>query len=277
MDERTINLYDQYIDLYWNEVELTKRDCLIQEKLWNIFNEVYLNYGDSKEVVFIALYGSQDYNMDTEDSDIDCQCFFFPTAEEIIFNKKFQSTTVPTKYGECVLKDVRSFFEELRKSSPNTLELLGTKYCIVNRDYHKIFSNMVNRIDTIARLNEYKLLKGYEGLYHKYTKDITEVRSMKYYVNAMRIMDAIDTITTLPDWTYQLVLEPSDAEYYRSIKKCNFDIIFRPDYFDNRCFETQMLLDNYFKNRFNDSVGWIQDLINNYQKQIMEKYLKLTF
>ena len=58
MDERTINLYDQYIDLYWNEVELTKRDCLIQEKLWNIFNEVYLNYGDSKEVVFIALYGS---------------------------------------------------------------------------------------------------------------------------------------------------------------------------------------------------------------------------
>lgn len=58
MDERTIDLYDQYIDLYWNEIELTERDCLIQEKLWNIFNEVYLNYGDSKEVVFIALYGS---------------------------------------------------------------------------------------------------------------------------------------------------------------------------------------------------------------------------
>ena len=120
----------------------------------------------------------------------------------------------------------------MRKSSPNTLELLGTKYCIVNRDYHKIFNNIANHIDTI---------------------------------------------TTLPDWTYQLVLEPSDAEYYRSIKKCDFDIIFRPDYFDNRCFETQMLLDNYFKNRFNDSVGWIQELINNYQKQIMEKYLKLTF
>ena len=58
MEERTIDLYDQYIDLYWNEIELTERDCLIQEKLWNIFNEVYLNYGDSKEVAFIALYGS---------------------------------------------------------------------------------------------------------------------------------------------------------------------------------------------------------------------------
>ena len=58
MEERTIDLYNQYIDLYWNEIELTERDCLIQEKLWNIFNEVYLNYGDSKEVVFIALYGS---------------------------------------------------------------------------------------------------------------------------------------------------------------------------------------------------------------------------
>ena len=58
MEERTIDLYDQYIDLYWNEIELTERDCLIQEKLWNIFNEVYLNYGDSKEVALIALYGS---------------------------------------------------------------------------------------------------------------------------------------------------------------------------------------------------------------------------
>ena len=58
MEERTINLYDQYIDLYWNEIELTERNCLIQGKLWNIFNEVYLNYGDSKEVAFIALYGS---------------------------------------------------------------------------------------------------------------------------------------------------------------------------------------------------------------------------
>ena len=58
MEERTIDLYDQYIDLYWNEIKLTERDYLIQEKLWNIFNEVYLNYGDSKEVVFIALYGS---------------------------------------------------------------------------------------------------------------------------------------------------------------------------------------------------------------------------
>ena len=58
MEEKTIDLYDQYIDLYWNEIELTERNCLIQGKLWNIFNEVYLNYGDSKEVAFIALYGS---------------------------------------------------------------------------------------------------------------------------------------------------------------------------------------------------------------------------
>ena len=58
MEEKTINLYDQYMDLYHNEIELTERDYLIQEKLWNIFNEIYLNYGDSKEVVFIALYGS---------------------------------------------------------------------------------------------------------------------------------------------------------------------------------------------------------------------------
>ena len=279
MEERVIDLYDMFIDLYWNDISSNDKDWEIEGKLWSILNEIYFKYGYQDRVIFsLSLYGSQNYNMDNENSDIDCQCFFFPTAEEIIFNKSFQSTTINTKYGECVLKDIRQMFDELRKSSPNILEVLGTKYCIVNRDFQRLLSSIAAQLDTLARLNEYKLLKGYEGLYYRYTKDnLKETKNTKYYANALRIMEVIDTITTLPDWEYSMLLESADSEYYKWIKYGDFDKVFREDFYVNRCMEIEAGLKKYFDEHNAISVDWIKDIINNYQRKIMEKYLKLTF
>ena len=86
MEEKVIDLYDMFIDLYWNDISSNDRDWEIEGKLWSILNEIYFKYGYQDRVIFsLSLYGSQNYNMDNENSDIDCQCFFFPTAEEIIF------------------------------------------------------------------------------------------------------------------------------------------------------------------------------------------------
>ena len=89
MEERLIDLYNNFIDLYWAEIQKTDRNLIIQEKLWTILNEIYFQYSDQKDrtIFALSLYGSQNYNMDNENSDVDCQCFFFPTEEEIIFNK----------------------------------------------------------------------------------------------------------------------------------------------------------------------------------------------
>ena len=279
MDEKMMDLLDYFQDLYWEEIKQTDRDWDIQEKLWNILNEIYFKYGiQDRTIAFIGLYGSQNYKMDNEDSDVDCQCFFFPTAEEVIFNKTFHSTTIDTGHGECVLKDIRQMFDELRKSSPNILEVLGSKYIIVNRDYHKLFQDMANQIDTIARLNEYKLLKGYEGLYHRYTKDNPkETKNTKYLANAFRIIEVMDTIMTIPEWEYHMLLTPSDADYYKWIKYGDFDKVFREDFYVNRCIETEEGLKKYFDEHMAIPVEWVKDLINSYQKKIMEKYLKLTF
>jgi predicted nucleotidyltransferase len=274
MEKDTISLYDEFTDLYFNET-LNYKEYEINEKIWTILREIKQQY-QTQEIVFLSLYGSQNYNLDTENSDIDCQCFFFPTIDEIIFNKQFKSTTIHTPFGECVLKDIRYFFDELRKSSPNTLELLGTKFIIVNREYQLLLHNMANYIDTIARLNEYKLLKGYEGLYHRYVKEVNNNHNSKYYANTLRIMEIIDTITTLPEWEYQMLLIPSEVDYLKWVKTNDFDKVFRADYFDNKCFITEAALKNYFENHSATCVEFTLNLINQFQEQIMKKYLKLV-
>ena len=83
MDERVIDLYDMFIDLYWNDISSNDRDWEIEGKLWSILNEIYFKYGYQDRVIFsLSLYGSQNYNMDNENSDIDCQCFFFPKRRQ---------------------------------------------------------------------------------------------------------------------------------------------------------------------------------------------------
>lgn len=38
-------------------------------------------------VLYIGLYGSQNYNLDDEQSDIDCKAIILPTLHDIIFRK----------------------------------------------------------------------------------------------------------------------------------------------------------------------------------------------
>ena len=74
-----------------------------------------------------------------------------------------------------------------------------------------------------------------------------------------------------------MLLESADSEYYKWVKYGDFDKVFREDFYVNRCMEIEAGLKKYFNEHELISVEWIKDLINNYQRKIMEKYLKLTF
>ena len=49
-------------------------------------DEVKLKYG-APRFVFCGLYGSQSYNLDTENSDVDTKAIILPTIEEYILMK----------------------------------------------------------------------------------------------------------------------------------------------------------------------------------------------
>lgn len=94
------------------------------------------------------LYGSQNYNLDTEDSDIDLVILYIPAIEKLInltppLSK--EEVLIPT-IEKNVLKDIRLFTKELLKGSPNALEILYTDNFLINSVYLSLWEELKDNI-----------------------------------------------------------------------------------------------------------------------------------
>lgn len=79
--------------------------------------------------VCIALHGSQNYGLDTPQSDFDFQCIVVPTLSDLIKNKLI-STTLEYHGGLIEVKDVREQVKCMVKMNPTYLEVFLTPYVI---------------------------------------------------------------------------------------------------------------------------------------------------
>lgn len=124
-----------------------------------------LNY----DVAFIALQGSQNYGMDIftneYQSDIDCIAVVLPTLDEIIDNKNPVSTTLVLENNEhIVVKDFRLFIGLLYKQNIQYLEVLFTKYKIVNKQYKELLNPLFNKAEIIAKFNMVSVMNCIGGM-----------------------------------------------------------------------------------------------------------------
>lgn len=90
------------------------------------------------------LYGSQNYNLDTENSDIDLVILYIPIDEKLVslappLSK--EEILIQTN-GKNVLKDIRLFIKELLKGSPSALEILCTDNFLINPKYLDLWKGL---------------------------------------------------------------------------------------------------------------------------------------
>lgn len=78
----------------------------------------------------LFLFGSQNYNLSSEESDIDCILLL---RDSTGFSKE-----VSTKYGKIKIYSLESFIKLLSRGIPQAYEILYTKYQIVNPVYKTI-------------------------------------------------------------------------------------------------------------------------------------------
>ena len=105
-------------------------------------------------IVGLFLQGSQNYGVDYEGSDVDTKLVIVPTFEDIVFMKKPISTTIVLENNEHIdIKDIRLMLGEFRKQNLNFLEILFTKYKIVNPMYEEYWDKLVSSNEKIARYN----------------------------------------------------------------------------------------------------------------------------
>lgn len=107
------------------------------------------------EYVGIFLYGSQNYGLDTPESDVDTKLIVVPSLDDLVFSRAPISKTLSLPNGELIdVKDIRLMFDNYRKQNINFLETLFTPYRILNPEYSWAFNPVLKHREAIARMYE---------------------------------------------------------------------------------------------------------------------------
>lgn len=85
--------------------------------------------------VMTVLVGSQNYDLDTEDSDFDTCTFVLPKAKDIATLHDPVSTQCEDIMGHINIKDIRHGLNLLKKTSPNSVEWFATRYRLVEDEF----------------------------------------------------------------------------------------------------------------------------------------------
>lgn len=122
-------------------------------------------YFTENNIVGIFLQGSQNYGLETEDSDIDTKLITTPALNEFIYNRKPMSTTHVRANKEHIdFKDIRLMFDTFRKQNLNFIEILFTDYKIINPMYAKEWNKLIAANEIIAHYNPYFAVKAMSGI-----------------------------------------------------------------------------------------------------------------
>lgn len=139
-------------------------DEWIMERVREHYNEA-LEYFPEDRIVGIFYQGSGNYGLDYEGSDVDTKLIVTPTFEDIAMNKKAVSTTHIRENEEHIdFKDIRLYIQTFRKQNLNFLEILFTKYAIINPMYKDEWDRLVEAREDIAHYSPVQAIKSMKGI-----------------------------------------------------------------------------------------------------------------
>src|SRR5574344_306698 len=182
------------------------------------------------EWVGVFLQGSQNYNLDYENSDIDSKAIILPSFEDFVLNNKPVSYTHIMKNDEHVdFKDIRLMIDCFYKQNVNFVEILFTKYRIINPKYADIFQKILDVRERIGRYNNYATvnciagmsLEKQKALCHPYPTLIEKIK--KYGYDAKQLHHILRMDEFLERWIngelYADCLISKKREYLKDIKR----------------------------------------------------------
>lgn len=138
------------------------------------------------QILGIFLYGSQNYNIATENSDVDTKAIIVPNLYNLAI-KPVKTHTIELENGElCTVMDIMHLVANFRKQNINFVEVLFTDYYWVNPIYEEIWNKyFIIYQENIAIYNPAYCLKSICGqAIHTLKQDKTDA---KKYANGLRL------------------------------------------------------------------------------------------
>ena len=181
-------------------------------------------------VIYIGLYGSQNYNLDDEESDIDVKAIIMPSLHDIIF-RKVTSTTVECENGNIDVKDLLTFYDVIRKGNFSYIEAINTEYSIGDKYIKELFSKFeVNKKSVLGAMYEKR-----KALTHEYPSKTKEFELWGYdpkqHHHILRLYDLLEfdlmnnTNKSYLTYSYEEPRRRELIEYKRNINNIAKSII----------------------------------------------------
>ena len=174
------------------------------------------HYNKAKEkfphttILGVFLYGSQNYNIATEDSDVDTIAILIPSFDDLVLRTPI-SEEIHFENGEhCVVKDIREVVKQWKKQSLNYLEILFTKHYILNPQWKEMWNYFVDIKEDIAHMNQNRFDK----------KKQANALRMYYFLKAFLSGKSYEECLT-DSWEKTLAIKTNKEPFpFHSIKEC---------------------------------------------------------
>ena len=128
------------------------------------YNDVVNEFGENF-VIGTFLYGSQNYNLATQTSDVDTRTLIIPNLKSIASSSKEVAIEKCLSDGShSNIEDIRHFARALRKQNICFLEILFTDYFKINPVYKYIWDKLLDYREEIARMNPGNFVRAITGM-----------------------------------------------------------------------------------------------------------------
>lgn len=136
------------------------KEMVIQSKL-EIFNDIAKNNGLIPYA--IGLKGSQNYNLEDEESDYDANLVFIPTLAQLRTGDKY---SFKTEFGEVTCHNIYKFAEICQKGNPQWMEVVNTGFKIGSFDVFKKYNLSPQALKGMLMEKVHSFDKLFEGRKH---------------------------------------------------------------------------------------------------------------
>lgn len=158
------------------------------------------------QILGIFLYGSQNYNIATDKSDVDTKAIIIPTVEQLAFKPMRTETIEFDDGGHCEIMSIVHWVENLKKQNVNFVETLFTQYRWINPFYlNKWKETFLEKREDIANYDKDRMVK---SICHQAINTLSRYDTGKSLANGYR-------------FRYFLYNKLKGADYLKCIKVPN--------------------------------------------------------
>lgn len=248
------------------------------------YKDFKVNY-PSMEEVGIFLQGSQNYGLDYEGSDIDTKMIVLPSFEDIVqTNNPISKTHIRDNEEHIDIKDIRVILETIKKQNINFVEILFTKYMILNPKYEKLMKSLIENRERIARYDMYGALncmvgmaiQKHKAMEHPYPTIVHKIEKYGYdpkqLHHIIRMREFIQRY--VQGESYSKCLVTNQADYLIEVKKGLHTLGEARRIAETLVSETQAIKNTYMEHYNNTILTDVEELMVEAKMSMLRQYFK---